>query len=681
MTAADLKRHYSLERYFRSRGSTPDPGGRWRCLLPDRHQHGDAHHSVTITDGRARCWSQTCFGDKGADLFAAVGIVEGLSTFAEQRRRILELAGLATDNGNPSRQRHRLPILRHYEWTDQEGRTAWKLRRDTPRQEERFIWAKDPDGRQLGKGALTPTLYRLPQVRRADSVINTEGERDADTLNGLLNTLGMTPAIVATCTPNGAGDVKGAYLTSLHGKACVYLSGDNDEAGRGYREHCAQLLSGKVGTLRRLDVPSGVKDWTEWVEGGGTAAQFAEQLHTAEPWTASAGPEMAAADPKPDGCDRGLVKELADEIRKTVAFAQDAGGLLCVFEGGVYRPTGEPVVARRVKAILEATGDTKRWSSHRAREVAEYLRVDAPALWDTPPLDVLNLRNGLLDLNTRTLRPHDPTHLSPIQLPVAYDPAATCPRWERFVNEVFPEDCRVLAYEIIATLMRPDTAEQRAILAIGEGGNGKSTYLTGVTAFLGRENVAGLSLHRLDKFAVARLLGKLANICPDLPSEHLVSTSAFKAIVGGDRLTAERKFQSSFEFGCFARLVFSANHYPQSKDGSHAFFRRWLVIPFERTFDPRDQTPRPVLDAQLADPTELSGVLNRTLEALATMTARGGRYAETETLRALARIPGTNRPGGGLARRPDRPGTGRPGEPEGPDHLLQRACGRSGPGS
>ena len=100
-------------------------------------------------------------------------------------------------------------------------------------------------------------------------------------------------------------------------------------------------------------------------------------------------------------------------------------------------------------------------------------------------------------------------------------------------------------------------------------------------------------------------------------------------------LLGERKFQGSFEFLPFCRLVFSGNHYPQSKDGSAAFFRRWVVIPFERTFAPNEQIPRAVLDAQLADPSELSGVLNRALEALREMQKRGG-FTQSETTKGAS---------------------------------------------
>jgi P4 family phage/plasmid primase-like protien len=336
-----------------------------------------------------------------------------------------------------------------------------------------------------------------------------------------------------------------------------------------------------------------------------------------------------------DGGDKGLTKILADEILQAHCFAKDAGGVLRVYEHGAYRSRGAALIARSVKRLLEQNADTKSWSTHRAGEVAAYLAVDAPTLWERPPLDTLNLPNGLLNLDSRTLTPHSPGHLSPIQLPLTFDPAARCPEWEAFIGDVFPEDCRTLAFEIIAWLLCPDTSIQRAFLLRGDGQNGKSTYLSAVTAALGVDNVAGLSLQKLesDRFAVARLLGKLANICPDLPSDHLVSTSVFKAIVGGDRLLGEYKYGQSFEFLPFVRLLFSANHFPQSKDSSYAFFRRWEVIPFDRIITREQRLAKPDILARLTSPMELSGLLNRCLAVLPALRSRGG-FAQTETTTA-----------------------------------------------
>ena len=120
--------------------------------------------------------------------------------------------------------------------------------------------------------------------------------------------------------------------------------------------------------------------------------------------------------------------------------------------------------------------------------------------------------------------------------------------------------------------------------------------------------ILGKDAIEADRFAVSRLVGKLANVCPDLPSSDLVGTSMFKALTGGDRVTAEYKYRDSFDFEPFARLIFSANSLPRSGDMSSAFYRRWIVVPFERTFEEgtRGHVPSKELDARLSNPSELS---------------------------------------------------------------------------
>jgi len=338
---------------------------------------------------------------------------------------------------------------------------------------------------------------------------------------------------------------------------------------------------------------------------------------------------------KPADDDEISVYQIAELISGRHRFAQDAGGRLYIFRGGSYHSDGASFVRQQVKQLLERMRLSSKWSSHKAEEVVKYIEVDAPLLWERPKLDVINVLNGLLDVGTRTLAPHSADFLSPVQLPVKFDPAARCPSWDKFISEVFPGDSEAVAWEIPAWLMTPDTSIQKAILLTGDGGNGKSSFLRAVLAFIGWHNVAAISLHRLenDRFSVARLVGRLANICPDLPSEDLSSTSIFKAITGGDALLAERKFEESFEFVPFVRLVFSANHPPKSQDASSAFFRRWLVVPFERVFRAGDPgtLPRDQLDAMLADPGELSGVLNKALEALAAIRSNG--LSESESIR------------------------------------------------
>jgi putative DNA primase/helicase len=325
----------------------------------------------------------------------------------------------------------------------------------------------------------------------------------------------------------------------------------------------------------------------------------------------------------------GLTRTLADDICEQNHFALDKGDLLYVYKNGVYVPDGKKLIERRVKELLINDHLSKKWAQHRANEVIGYISADAPELWEEPSPDAINVRNGIVRIDLESgkheFTAHTPAHLSPVQLPINYKRKATSEFWEQFISETFPDDAQEVAYQIPAWLMIPDVSLQKAILLIGEGANGKSTYLSAVRAFIGKPNTSSVSLQKIESntFAAAQLVGKLANICPDLPSTHLESTSVFKNIVGGDSINVERKNGHAFDVTVYSRLVFSANHLPRSNDSSFAFFRRWIVLPFERTFEEGEQIPRRILDARLRDANELSGVFNHALKALPQLLSSG----------------------------------------------------------
>ena len=92
-------------------------------------------------------------------------------------------------------------------------------------------------------------------------------------------------------------------------------------------------------------------------------------------------------------------------------------------------------------------------------------------------------------------------------------------------------------------------------MLLGPGGTGKSSFpCAACIAILGQvERIPPYPLQKLeeDRFAVARLVGKLANIFADLPGRHLESSSVFKSITGGGAVPAERKFKRLFRCSPF----------------------------------------------------------------------------------------------------------------------------------
>ena len=525
----------------------------------------------------------------------------------------------------------------------------WRLRRDQP-----DIEYKAGKPRERGKYMSPPgrrnMIYFVPGTSPelvkavATPVIVTEGEfktlalwrlahHQSDTprflplgLGGVWNWRGT---VGKTTGPNGdRRDVKGVIpdldLVVWEGRR-VIIAFDAD-AEKNEQVEIARNLFARELRMRGAEVA-----FVTWdiAEGKGV-----------DDFLAKVGPEKVIAlleglDFETEESDDNIcVHQIAEAIAARHRFARDAGGRLYVYRGGCYHPDAASLIAQQVKSLLNRMRLASKWSSHKSDEVVKYLAIDAPLLWDSPPRDQVNLQNGLLDVNTRSLSPHSGDFLSPVQLPIRFDAAARCPAWDKFISEVFPADSEAIAWEIPAWLMTPDTSIQKAILLMGDGANGKSTYLRGVLAFIGKRNTAAVSLQKLenDRFSAARLIGRLANVCPDLPSTDLTSTSIFKAITGGDPLMAEYKFKDSFEFSPYARLVFSANHPPRSQDASPAFFRRWLVVPFERTFvvGAAGTIPGDRLDAMLSDPAELSGVLNKALVAVTSIRTRG--LSESESM-------------------------------------------------
>ena len=286
------------------------------------------------------------------------------------------------------------------------------------------------------------------------------------------------------------------------------------------------------------------------------------------------------------------------------------GQQLWVFQGGCYRP-GEREVQRHIVELLGAG-----WSKRKAEEIVALLRIMSPELSPRPPLETINLTNGLLKRETLELAPHDPAYLSPVQLAVSFDGDADCPAIEQFLETTIP-DLIGLFFEIVGYLLIPDNRLQRAIMLMGPGGTGKTTAANLIRALLGAENVSSVALHQLeeDRFATADLFGKLANVFADLDARALRSSSIFKSITGGDVVRAERKHREAFTFQPYARMLFSANEAPPTSDNSDAFFDRWLIVPFlERHRGTKGQDHD--LLAKLTTPTELSGLLNHALVAL-----------------------------------------------------------------
>lgn len=284
MDAVEIKRRVPIDTILRHYGSVQDREGRWRCLFPERHHNGDAHHSVTAKGDLASCWSQQCFGEKGADAFELVGLMEGLSNFSDQKQRVCEIGGI-TDTGNGNGQRR---IVAEYDYADEDGTLLFQVVRFEPKD----FRQRRPDGNGGLIWNLKETrlvLYQLPDVVKAGTVLLVEGEKDVDAAYRL----GLPEGWAATCNPMGAGKWRPEYSEMLHGKRVVILP-DADEPGRRHGDQVARSVQGKAVAMLTVSLPHG-KDLSEWAEAGGTHEAFCDLLNKGQSWAAS------HTDPEVDG--------------------------------------------------------------------------------------------------------------------------------------------------------------------------------------------------------------------------------------------------------------------------------------------------------------------------------------------------------------------------------------------
>lgn len=294
---------------------------------------------------------------------------------------------------------------------------------------------------------------------------------------------------------------------------------------------------------------------------------------------------------------------------------------------GVYVDKAETWIKHIVNLCLKHKATT-----YQANEVVNY--VKRATYIDREEFEHENLLcvgNGILDLETKEVFPHTPTRKFFCKIPVKYEEDVKCPKILKFLKQVVTVKQLPLIQEILGYCLSPTYEFHKALMLIGEGSNGKSTLLSLFKHFLGKDNIANVSLQSIcnNRFASSHLQGKLANIYADLPDKALRYTGTFKMLTGGDTIQGERKWHDAFEFVNHAKLLFSTNKIPETGDDTLAFFRRWIIISCPNTFIGEKRDPN-ILE-KLTTEKELTGLLNWALEGLTRLQEKGG-FSDNKTM-------------------------------------------------
>lgn len=223
---------------------------------------------------------------------------------------------------------------------------------------------------------------------------------------------------------------------------------------------------------------------------------------------------------------------------------------------------------------------------------------------------LLNCQNGILDLRTGKLQPHNQAAMLTKLVLTHYDPNAECPKWKAFLHRIMDGKEHMIAFlqRAIGYSLTGDVSEQALFFLYGGGANGKSTFIKTVLDVLGdyAEQTSPTFLTDPLRFETARLAGIRFCATVEVTEGKSLAEAVVKLMTGGDRMTGEFKNKDLFSFEPHFKIWLAANHKPPVRNQDYAIWRRIKLIPFTVTI-PEEEQNRELL-AELRD--EFPGILN-----------------------------------------------------------------------
>jgi putative DNA primase/helicase len=261
-----------------------------------------------------------------------------------------------------------------------------------------------------------------------------------------------------------------------------------------------------------------------------------------------------------------------------------------------------------------------RFRDELIKQFHSVAHLPTPETDDQPVL--INLKNGTVEIDPKgseLVKVRNPKREDFItyQLPFKYDSSAIAPRFKQYLDEVLPKEKlqKILAEFIGYVFVKTEQLKlEKALILHGPGGNGKSVFFDIVNALLGPENVSTYTLESLTNqngYYRAKIANRLVNYGSEISTN--MQTAMFKQLVSGEPVEARLPYGEPFTLNNYAKLVFNCNELPTDVEHTNAFFRRFMIIPFEITIPEEDQDKQ--LSKKIID-SELSGVFNWVLDGL-----------------------------------------------------------------
>ncbi|MFM9535725.1 phage/plasmid primase, P4 family [Lysinibacillus sp. IITD104] len=284
------------------------------------------------------------------------------------------------------------------------------------------------------------------------------------------------------------------------------------------------------------------------------------------------------------------------------------------------------IVAKVVRKLGESDDETEqKWArhceKHNVRESAiKDLKVLVPG--DRSDFDqhkyLLNVANGVVDLKTGKLQPHDRELKLTKITNISFDENAKCPNWLAFLDQIFMGDKELSEYmqRLIGYSLTGDISEQIMMFLVGGGSNGKSTFINTIKDLVGeygKQAKADTFIKKKETGAnndIARLVGSRFVSAIESEEGEKLSESFVKQITGGEPVLARFLRQEYFEYIPEFKVFFTTNHKPIIGGLDEGIWRRVKLIPFDLNLPAHKRDKK--LPEKLS--LEMSGILNWAIE-------------------------------------------------------------------
>lgn len=271
--------------------------------------------------------------------------------------------------------------------------------------------------------------------------------------------------------------------------------------------------------------------------------------------------------------------------------------------------------------------------------VVDYLYIEVPRIREeqinVKPY-LLGLTNGVYDLDLNIFRGYRKDDYIIDKCTVAYDAKATCPIWEDFISDACGNHQDRFKYLQMMSgyLLTGENPQQHLYLFLGNGRNGKSTYVSAISNILGNyaTTMAMKSIinHHGAGFNddLMHLRGKRLVTVAELAGNMSLDSGRVKAFTGNDRITGRHLYGKWEEFKIQTKFILLMNDLPKCNDTSDGFWSRVKIIPFDYPVPLHRRNPE--LPKQLI--TEYPGILNWMIQGYKMLIMEGGMMADTERM-------------------------------------------------